>query len=406
MYKKLLCQVNYSSKPLDKVPFVIGPEGTPFEPLNAFIRAALFDSSKNGVSTVNAKVDKIVTFLCYLQKNDRRWTRATHDRVRQFRNQGGIGKRKRNSTTINGYIGAIYEFYWWCEGEGYCNRVIGINNVDKDDYLFPLFVYPPGPNDTKDYSLPNLLDPTPSRMRTDITDKEKWEAAYEKALDEDSIYSQRDAALILFILQSGARRGEAQSAHTDQFNEDPHPTQKTMPVKVRKTKNSDGGRILNIPVETYLEMQNFIEDVRPSLLTNRRIDAGYLFCNPKGQSLSNSYFNRILTKYAIKPHDGRSTNLTEFFIEKIKEGIDEESAILLAREHAGHSQNDRSAKTLKQHYLQAKAIFNAQNQGTYLEQEKRKSSALQAELDLAKSKIAQLEHELEVLKTDKRSTLG
>jgi hypothetical protein len=153
-------------------------------------------------------------------------------------------------------------------------------------------------------------------------------------------------------------------------------------------------------------MQHFIEEVRPSLLTNRRIDAGYLFCNPKGKFLSDSYYNKILKKYSIKPHDGRSTNLTEFFIEKIKEGIDEESAILLAREHAGHSQNDRSAKTLKQHYLQAKAIFKAQNQGTYLEQEKRKNAALQAELDLAKDKISQLEHELQRLKTDKRSNFG
>lgn len=397
MYKKIICEVTYSGK-VQKVPFIIDQTGMPLEPLNAFVRAKIFESTKNALSTINQKTDNIISFLCFLKENGRSWAEVTHDRLRQFRDQGGGNKKRdRNSNTINTYLSAIYEFYWWCERKQFCEGVIGVTDVDEDDYLFPLFVYPPPYGSKTPYRIPNLLKTPPSRIRTNITTKDAWEEAYEQALDEGSIYGKRDAALILFILTTGARQVEASTTHTDQFGVDPHPKQKDLSVRTRRAKNSNEGRYLQVPVETYIEMQEFIQEDRPSLLMNRRRDAGYLFCNPNGEPLSKSHLWRILAKYGLKSHDGRSNNLTEFFVEKIREGIDQESAILLAREHAGHSQNDKSARTLKQYYLQAKAIFTAQAEGTYLEQERRKNATLQAELNLAKDRIARLECELESL---------
>ena len=345
---KVVCEVRWLDSLLRTVPFVFDSNGIPFEPLNAWVRESFPKWSKVG-QAVNQKVSRVVHFLNFLAENKRSWDEPTqhylHLYVRVIE-KGGI-----SADTLNSHTSAIFEFFWRCEERGFCNRVIGINDSDQDDYRYPLHVHS-SRSPKRDYDNPLTRRGKNRTLRSSITQNSEWEAAYERALDYRTSASARDAVFISFIHQTGARRLEALSLETSDFEKQVSPNAKEVIISVN-SKYYDS-RDLVVPVEAYLEIQEFISDERPALIANRRKDQGYVFCGGRsdGRALSKTYIsNRLRNTYQIAPHDGRSTFATNQMIEHYRNGLSLESAILLVRERMGHSPTDETARTLRQHYL-------------------------------------------------------
>jgi predicted RNase H-like nuclease (RuvC/YqgF family) len=78
-------------------------------------------------------------------------------------------------------------------------------------------------------------------------------------------------------------------------------------------------------------------------------------------------------------------------IEHYRNGLSLESAMLLVRQRMGHSATDETARTLRQHYLQAKAIVEAQESGSKLDQAREEIAQL-------KAKMAEKDREIEDLR--------
>ena len=290
-----------------------------------------------------------------------------------------VEKRERAAETLNALTSAIFEFYWTRQEAGFCDRVIGINDIDQDDYRYPLNVHP-SRDPKRSYDNPMTRRGKNRTSRTSITQNAEWEDALEVALDTGTAVGARDGVLISFILQTGARRLEAASLEISDFEKAVGPNKKEMIINVG-TKIYES-RDLVVPVEAYREVQDFIRDERPDLIANPRQDLGFVFCSTdkkSGAALTKSYISkRFKNTYGISPHDGRSTFATNEMIEHYRNGLDMDTAMLLVRERMGHSANDDTARTLRQHYLQAKALVQAEEAGSKLDKARTEIAELKA----------------------------
>ena len=392
-YTKLNCEVTYCETTLRTVPFVIDHKGQPFEALNSYVRG-FFDDWNKKAGSVGQTIDRVLSFIHFLGNNQRSWDSPTHDYVSFYIKQL---EQESSNDTINAHTNAIYAFYWFCEQKRFCSGLIGITDSNNDDYRYPLHVLDPR-SSRRDYDNPHFKRRGHKQLRAGITKNKDWESAYHHALGDATPASLRDAVLMLLILESGARRVEALSLQTDQFKDRVRPDQEYMKLTVNTKR--DQTRILCVPRETYLEVKRFIEDERPDLIANRRQDRGYVFSgeNGNGHALSDNHVsNRLRHKYGVAPNDGRSTFATNLMIELCRKGCTEESAILLVCERMGHSLTDKTARTLRTHYLQAKAIVEAHESGTELEQAREENANLKATIAERDSKITELQAQLEQL---------
>jgi len=385
-YTKIPCEVRWlGDQRLKSVPFVFDRNGTPFEPINSWVRENLTQWTKKGIRqqgeaparNFDQKVSRVVSFLNFLDANDRSWDEPTQDYLYLF--VVTVEKRERAAETLNALTSAIFDFYWTRQKNGFCDRVIGINDVDQDDYRYPLNVHP-SRDPKRDYDNPMTRRGKNRTARTSITQNAEWEDALEVALDNGTAVGARDGALIGFILQTGARRLEAASLEVADFEKAVGPNKKEMIINV-DTKIYES-RDLIVPVEAYREVQDFIRDERPDLIANPRQDLGFVFCSTdkkSGAALTKSYISkRFKNIYGISPHDGRSTFATNEMIEHYRNGLDMDTAMLLVRERMGHSANDDTARTLRQHYLQAKALVQAEEAGSKLDKARKEITELKA----------------------------
>lgn len=388
---KVPCEVRWLDGVLKTVPFVFDRNGIPFEPLNFWVREN-FPKWPTVGHAVDQKVSRVVRFLNFLQINKRSWDEPTQHYVHLYVKT--IDKEERAAETLNAHTGAIFEFFWRCEKSGFCNKVIGINDSDQDDYRYPLHVHS-SRSPKRDYDNPLARRGKNRTLRSSITQNSEWESAYEKALDRGTAVCFRDAALISLILQTGARRLEAASLEVSDFEKQVSPDAKDMIISV-DTKYYES-RDLVVPVEAYREIQEFIQDERPELISNRRKDQGYVFCGGRssGGALTKSYISkRMRDVYQISPHDGRSTFATNQMIDHYRNGLSLDSAMLLVRERMGHSASDETARTLRQHYLQAKALVEAQESGSKLDQARKEIAQLKAKMAEKDREIEDLRHQV------------
>lgn len=396
-YSKVICKVTYHGETLSSVPFVIDEAGRPFEPLNVFVREN-FDHWHKRSGSVGQTVDRVLMFFQLLSRNNRDWDEPAHHYVGLYLKE--LEKTDLAPETINAHTDAIYAFYWMCEERGFCNRLIGINDVDNDDYRFPLRVLHHN-SPRQEYANPFRKKGKNKTLRPRITGNKDWESAIEKALDANTSVGARDAMLMSLILYTGARRVEALSLKVDAFRENVSTDQpyvhRTVLTKLYETRD------LRIPREIYLEVRDFINEERPELIADlRKRDAGFVFCGERGTGdrLTNSHIsNRLQNTYGVIPSDGRSTFATNLMIELLREGFSQESAILYVRQLMGHSPNDQTAQTLRGHYLQAKAILEAEDKGTLLEQAHKENADLKALIAKRDEKIDQLIKQIESLES-------
>lgn len=389
-YTKVLCNLKLGGYEYRRVPFVLDQWGRPLESINSFVRDRLLKNWVKESHTTDLKVGRIIRFLMLLSKNNRSWDEPTHDYIALYVRD--IENDRSSSDTINAHTSSIYEFYWYCEEKGFCKNIIGINNIDKNDYKYPLHVFP-SRNPHKKYDNPFARRGSHKTLRSSITKDVDWQVAYEKALDCGTTVSLRDAALIHFILRTGARRIEVVSLTIDQFRDEIKPGQTQVILTLRKTKNHDS-RDLVVPAEAYLEVKEFINEERPDMISNRRRDKHFVFCGSgnNGAALTVNYVSgRLRDTYGVAPHDGRSTFATNLMIELYRKGHSMESAMLIVRQRMGHSASDETSRTLRAFYLQAEAIVRAQEKGTELERARKEIADM-------RSNMATQEHEIEVLR--------
>lgn len=399
-YKKVPCEVRWlGDQQLKAVPFVFDRNGNPFEPLNSWVRENLSLWARKGTKSqgkealaqnFDQKISRVVSFLNFLDANNRGWNEPTQDYLHLF--VLTIERKDRAAETLNAFTSAIFEFYWTSQKARFCERVIGINDIDQDDYRYPLNVYP-SRDPKREYDNPMIRRGKNRARRASITRNADWEEAVERAFDSGTAVGARDAVLISFILQTGARRLEAACLEISDFKKAVGPNKKEMIINV-DTKIYDS-RDLEVPVEAYREVQDFIRDERHDLISNRGKDIGFVFCSTdkkNGAPLTKSYISRRLKDtYGISPQDGRSTFATNQMIEHYRNGLDIDTAILLVRERMGHSASDETAQTLRQHYLQAKALVQAEEAGSKLDMARKEIAEL-------KSVMAEKDRELEELR--------
>lgn len=395
-YTKVLCDLTIEGVEYRRVPFILDQWGNPLEPLNSFVRHRLLKNWTKEKHTVDLKVGRILRFLKFLIKNNRRWNEPTHDYIALYVRD--LENHQCSSDTMNFHTSTIYEFYWYCEENNFCKNLIGINNVDKNDYKYPVHVFP-SLNPHRRYDNPFTRRGSYKSLRSSVTKDVDWQVAYNKALDFGTSVSLRDAALMHFILKTGARRIEVINLTLDQFFDEVKPSHAEIILTLKKTKNYDS-RDLVVPVEAYLEVKEFIREERKNMISNRGRDKAFVFCGSgsNGAALTENYVSgRLRDVYGVAPHDGRSTFATNLMIDLYQKGISMESAMLIVRQRMGHSASDENSRTLRAFYLQAEAIVLAQEKVTELELARKEIAAMRLEMTIQKREVESLRHQIACL---------
>ena len=92
-YTKIPCEVCWlGDQRLKAVPFVFDRNGTPFEPINAWVRKNIDQWTKKGIRqrgeaparNFDQKVSRVVSFLNFLDANGRNWDEPTQDYLYLF----------------------------------------------------------------------------------------------------------------------------------------------------------------------------------------------------------------------------------------------------------------------------------------------------------------------------------
>lgn len=342
-------------------PLVINDRGVPHRPLNAYLRYR-YSADRKDIKTVRDKdAHHIMRFFNYLYvtiNSDApgamdEWLRVWDQRIDRFHNV--LSEEISSSDAINQHLISIYQFYWWCEKNQHCQGIIGINDLDKSDFCYPIRVLQSGKHSSNPFKIPGL-EKVSKRQRLDVGTPEDWDRAYEISFACHSETGVRNELMLRMVREVGVRREELAHLRLEQFDAElvgPH-----MMFSLEKDKNSKR-RTIKVNAELYRDIQNFIEYTRPVLI-GRKKDQGYVFTgqNRGGKRFSLSYINEIFTAFGVKPHDGRSVSLTERFVALISSGMTKDSAILIVSQEAGHALASRG-ETLERYYFQAEAIAKA-----------------------------------------------
>lgn len=389
-----------------KLPFVLGADGVPHYQLNRYIRYRALTERRNIASTITETVRQIVRYLNYLasgadqklsRKQSYEYYESMDSLIRSFRDSL---KGECETATTNHYLQSVYGFLWFSERDAndqLCKGVIGITDTDKSVGKYPVSVDPPRQRNSQ-YRIPLLereVIGKRKRQRTKSIDA-AWDDAYDTAAAGGSELDARDFLMIRIIRETGLRRIALRHLLVKEFEEELDDRELRAGEKyvyVETEKNSKG-HFQKFSVDLFMDIADYVRQVRPALLVKGDSANPYLFNGQKqAKPITERQVNDRLAKHGLAPHQGRAIHLTELFLELLREGYQERDATNIVAQQANHSlSNDGSV--LRKHYLEAQMILKGTNfisPGQY-----------RAEVAKLKARIA----ELEVLLKERRWLAG
>lgn len=382
-----------------KLPFVLGADGLPHYQVNRYIRYRALTERLNIASTITETVRQIVRYLNYLasgaeqklsRKRSYEYYESMDSLLRSFRDSL---KGECETATTNQYLQSVYGFLWFCERDAndqLCKGVIGLTDTDKSVDKFPVSVDPPRQKNSR-YKIPLLereVVGKRKRQRTRAIDV-AWDQAYDAAAAGESELDARDFLMIRIIRETGLRRIALRHLLVEEFQDELDDRELRAGEKYVyiETEKNAKEHFQKFTIDLFMDIADYVRQVRPSLLVKGDNANAYLFNGQKpGHPITARQINERLAKYGIAPHQARSIHLTEMFVELLREGYGEKDAYHIVAQHANHSlTNDGS--TLRKHYLEAQMILKGTNftsPGQY-----------RAEVAKLKSKVSKLEALLE-----------
>lgn len=322
-------------------------------------------------------------------RKPRDWMACTLDMIINYQIALINGTEINSASRRNRYISTIYDFYYFCETQSIITGVIGFNDSTKRNALtYAIPVLKPSKKSIKKKKSFEVdhLERTKTNQRQNIESPDNWDDASNKAQTSCSRLSKRDEIMLRAVREAFLRREETAFLVVDKF--DRITSEKHVMVRLEKSKldRQKGTRTVKFHKALYNDLVRYVRRGR-KLLTKRGVSSNAMFLSQQtGERLNNRSINKIFEKYDVRPHDGRAVGLTERFIELIKNGHSKNTCLQLVSEEAGHSSKSLG-ETLGKHYLIAEAFFTEE-----------KTILTNDELNTAKSKIAELEQEIERLK--------
>lgn len=378
-----------------RLPFVLSDDGVSHRQLNRFIRRKALVERRDIEITVTESVRRIVKYLNFLaagadklpyRRKRYEYYESTDSLIWSFRQSISSCC---SAVTRNQYLSSVYTFLWFCEqdeSDSYCKGVIGVTDSDRGIGKFPVSVEPSRKRN-RQYTIP-IMERVVGGTKTGgrVGDFE-WDNAYIRAASGTSEECQRDFLMIRIIRKTGLRRIAVANLKLEEFLVEVSPSEQASGAKfvwIDKEKNSKSHN-QRFSVDLFLEVQDYIKQVRPLLLKDGDKGNPFIFNGKKsGKPISRRQINNRLSIYGITPHSGRGIRLTELFIERLKQGYDERDATFLVAQEANHSLKS-DGQTLRKHYLEAEMIFRGTNSSPLIKEE--------AEILKLKNRIRELESE-------------
>ena len=356
-----------------KLPFVLGANGVPHYQMNRYTRYRALTERRNIASTITETSRQIVRYLNYLDSGaDRKLSRkrsyeyyeSMDSLLRSFRDSL---KGKCETASTNHYLQSIYAFLWFSErdpNDRFCKGVIGITEADHNVGKFPVSVDPPRQKGSQ-YTIPLLereVAGKGKRQRARPIDR-AWDQAYDAAAAGVSELESRDFLMIRIIRETGLRRIALRHLLVKEFESELNDRELRTGEKyiyVETEKNAKA-HFQRFSADLYLDIADFIRQIRPALLSNGDNANPYLFNGKKkGWPITPRQVNQRLARHGIAPHDGRSIHLTELFVGLLEEGYSEKDATHIVAQQANHSLRSGGG-TLRKHYLEAQMILKNTN---------------------------------------------
>ena len=387
----------YMGKSLPNFPFVLNDDGIPFDAVNDYFLYLAIDRNRNLATTIKGISNNILYVLNFFQNEKKpiKWNEVTSDDLKLLMNKlkkEGAGKKEiLTNSTINGYLSAFCQFLWWAEKTaGLCQGVIGIADISKSKLRFRVPLTASRGKD-KEYKIPWLLKSVEDKSRIRGS-KRDWDAALDKTINHDLDGSDfkavakkhRDEIILRLIRENSLRRTEVVHLTVSQFHENPCEGERRIWIVLNKTKYYES-REVGIFVDLYWDIKDYIESSRKELVRGKKVSDALIPSIRTGQFFQLNSMNTLLNEYGVKPHDGRAIGLTERFIDLIEKGINQNEAVLIVSEEAGHSLKTGGA-TLIKHYLRAKEIVTMADVMPRSELEAR-NLRLEREIEQLKSKL-------------------
>lgn len=388
------------NRKLGKIPFVMDSNGYPHQLINEFLLSYEVLTMKRDIEkTVTPKARQIVRV--YNDLNRLAYTNSEFKSSTSFEDEDNSKEIFHNlwhissesnllmiqenmeqkgdveNSTINARLSAFCHFLYWAEEKGYCDGVIGINNLDarkgKAGYRIP--VRAASSKSKARFSIPwRLPDKGSPPMPMGMIGKHNraYTALMEKGETEKSVtIAMRDLLLLRIMRECGLRREEAATLDAAEFcQEDPVYTDvgDRIYCNTSATKGANkNSRKFVCPVELYFEIQMFADSIRLDLVPKkyRNKDGGYTngFKEPKklfistetGDHIKPNTVNKILRPYGINPHSSRKTAFTEICMGLIDMRYSKKECLFILGEIAGHSIKSEG-KTVERHYLIAEEM--------------------------------------------------
>ncbi len=390
--------------PLPKLPFIITEKGVPFDEFNQYMVYRATIERSNIEKTLGGIAYNVKNMLNRIQSLERKkgfkWNRVTTSLLvnerEKFIKKGTEKKADLKPETINGYLSDFIGFLWWVEHTAIfpdISGLVGINDIGKSKKKYRIALEPGSGKNP--YKIPFLLKST-SGNRTVGGDSIAWDNALDMVINHDIADDQhtalainhRDEILIRLLRETSLRREEAIYLVVDQFLDPPRTGEIRKTITLKKTK-IHSERDVSIQVDgLWDDIQEYINFSLPIIQPKRRKGQPLIPSTKTGKRFEPNSINTLLKKYGVKPHDGRALGLTERFIDLVEYGIEQEEALLIVSQEAGHSINYES-KTLLKHYLRAQEIVKSAN--------KPPRSQLEAELVRTKRELAAAQAKIQEL---------
>ena len=422
------------NRKLGKMPFVIDSNGYPHQLINQYLSYEVLTMKLDIEKTVTPKARQIVRVynelnsLIYTNPEFKSsasvhdddynkevfhnlWQKSSESNLLMIQ-ENMLQKADVKNSSINARMSAFCHFLFWAEVKGYCDGIIGINDLEarqgKAGYRIPIraasskskarFVIPWRLTDNGSPPLPMGMIGRHNRAYIALMEKGETEKSVTIAM--------RDLLLLRIMRECGLRREEAATLDAAQF-------QQVTPVytdvgdniycetSTTKGANKDKRKVI-CPVELFFEIQMFADTVRLDLVPKKfkNKTGGYItgFKEPKklflstetGDHIKPNTVNAILKPYGINPHSSRKTAFTEMCISLIEQGYSKKECLFIVGEIAGHSIKSEG-KTVERHYLNAMEMRNGAIPNTV---------ELQYQLKKAEIKLKKQELKLENLEKE------
>lgn len=233
---------------------------------------------RNGVNdskTVESEARNLTSWLNFLHENGTDFFRAGEQDLKDFKEELLEGQDEYKPDSINKYLSAICNAYWFCETKGLVRFMIGIPDIHHPERRYRIEVHADPRGRPGKFKNPFLLKtgqqaqlevPTMQQVFSLKDAIAEWDYQVSPELGES--LRERDKLILRWLVNSGLRRREIISLKCSDIPK--NPTGSVVKVRIVHGTKNKKPRAVSISKELIEHTLRYVENEREHILEEKR----------------------------------------------------------------------------------------------------------------------------------------